>query len=242
MPEKRKLLIMGDSISLGVAELRINEIVGYVQPAYTDILRKDLLDVEIVIDADIHRTTSATLGVVDGLLSSHRPNAVLLMLGGNDADVEWRRFVISDGRIARSRVKLETYAANLEALARRVRNAGGLPVLTDMPNHNLATRGPYLSMLSGKDVTGMIAAGGGQETSDAGLQLYRNAAARVAQDLNCPFVAYGENLRHYPLEKMSGVDGVHPSAMAHQLIAQQLLPVLQAAIRPDPKRLQGTRA
>lgn len=232
MPEHCKLLIVGDSISLGVAELRISEIVGYISPVYTDILRSEMKDVNIHVDADIHRTTGNALGILDSLLKTHQPDVALIMLGGNDADVEWRRFVISSGRIVRNRVPVETYAENLQAIARKTHAAGVWPVLTDMPNHYLAVRGPYLSNLSGKDVTAMIAATGGQERSDAGLQLYRDAAAQVAGRVGCSFVDYGQTLHEQPLAAMSGTDGVHPSALAHQIIAARLTPVLRELLAP----------
>lgn len=232
MPESRKLLIVGDSISLGVAELRVSEIVGYVSPVYTDILRSEMPNVDIHVDADIHRTTGNALAIVDSLLEHHRPEVALIMLGGNDVDVEWRRFVISSGRIVRNRVPVETYAENLEAIARKTHAAGVWPVLTDMPNHFLAVRGPYLSALSGKDVAAMIAATGGQEHSDAGLQVYREAAAQVAGRVGCSFVDYGQTLHEQPLAAMSGTDGVHPSARAHQIIAARLVPVLRELLAP----------
>ncbi len=227
MSKCTELLIIGDSISLGVAELRINDIVGSVHPSYTELIADGLPGVRIHVDADIHRTTVNALPILEQLLLTHKPDAVLIMLGGNDADVEWRRFVISGGRIGRSRVKVETYEHNLETLAGKVKAAGAIPVLTDMPNHYLAVRGPYLSHLSGKDVTAMIAANGGQERSDVGLQHFRLAAARVAERMACPLVDYGQALHMQPPEQMCGPDGVHPSRQAHEIIARQLEPVLR---------------
>src|SRR5205814_10221188 len=119
-----KLLILGDSISLGVAEVRGNDIVARVEHCYVDLLMHALPKVQIIIDADVHRTTSAAREAVDGLLAAHKPQAVLVMLGGNDADMDWRRFVLSDGKTARSRVPVETYEKNLRLIASKTLAAG----------------------------------------------------------------------------------------------------------------------
>ena len=216
--DKHRLLIVGDSISLGVAELRGNEIAGYVNTTYVNILRSRLANMVLQVEADIHRTTTATLKFLPEALRQHTPDCVLLMLGGNDADVEWKRFIISDGRVLRNRIPLADYTRNLQQLAELIRNAGAKPILTDMPNHCLAKRGPYLSALANKDVAAMIAAHGGQPTSDAGLDRYRQAAEEVAARTGSAFIAYGRELNHHPLEAMSGPDGVHPSAEAHAII------------------------
>ncbi len=228
---KHRLLIVGDSISLGVEELRISEIVATVQTCYVDLLRERLPATEIIVDADIHRTTTAALSVIDALLAQHQPCLVLLMLGGNDADVEWRRFIISEGRIVRNRLTVAQCGANLQLLASKVIAAGAFPILTDMPNHDLARRGPYLSQLSGKDVSALIAGNGGQQRSDIGLLAYHDAAAEAAKTTHSAFVAYGAALHRFPAAEVIGTDGVHPNFKGHQIIAHELLPNLEVALQ-----------
>ncbi len=227
-----RLLILGDSITLGVAQLGGERITAHVEMSYVDILRRELPQLVIHIDADIHRTTADALPRLEPLLERYHPNLVLVMLGGNDADLYWKRFVISAGRIMRHRVAVEQFTVNLQQIVARVRAAGATPILTDMPNHCLALRGPYLSQLSGKDVTAMIAAHGGQATSDASLARYQQAAAAVARAAACPFVAYGQALARYPLENVATADGAHPNAFAHGVIAAEFKPLLAALSRP----------
>jgi lysophospholipase L1-like esterase len=230
-----KLLILGDSISLGVAEIRgINEIAARLDASYVDLLTPALAGTTIVIDADVHRTTGAVRDSVDGILATHSPDVVLIMLGGNDADMDWRRFVLSDGRIARSRVPVETYEKNLRLIAAKITATGAMPVLTDMPNHHFELRGPYVSKIAGKDISAMLERGGGQAASDKELVKYRDAVARVARDLNIPLARYGEVLDAQPPKEVIGIDGVHPSAAAHRLIAESLLPILIPLCAPAP--------
>ena len=226
-----KLLILGDSISLGVAEVRGNDIVARVEHCYVDLLMHALPKVQIIIDADVHRTTSGVREMVDGLLAAHSPQVVLVMLGGNDADLDWRRFVLSDGQIVRSRVSVETYEKNLRQIVSKILAAGATPVLTDMPNHHFELRGPYVSKIAERDIMAMLDRNGGQAASDKELCKYRQAAGQVTADLDVPLARYGEILDAQSPREMVGVDGVHPSAAAHLLIAEALTPVLTRACR-----------
>lgn len=235
-----ELLILGDSISLGISELRGNTVAQRVSPSYVDRLRQWLPTFTIAVDAEMHRTTAQALARLPDLLATHRPDAVLVMLGGNDADLEWKRFVVSDGRVARARVPVEQYMANLRAIAGAVANAGAVTVLTDMPNHDLPRRGVYTSALCGKDITSLLEKGGGQAATDASLQLYRQAVRQVAQETGCLFVNYGEQLGRHDRHAMCGPDGGHPSAAAHEYIAEALLPALETICERIPTPVGST--
>ncbi len=239
---QRTLLIVGDSISLGIAEIRGTDVTGRVERSYLDILRTQLSDVTFIVDADIHRTTADAVELMDPLLQEHHPDAVLVMLGGNDVDLLWKRFVISNGKIVQNRIRVDRYSAHLTKIAQKIIAAGAWPILTDMPNHALDIRGRYLSQLSGKDVSAMIQALGGQPVSDQGLEVYRVAAAKVAAELECPFVQYGTSLSRVPLESVSGPDGVHPNDYAHGLIADELVAVIQAVLEKSRSAQIGIKA
>ncbi len=231
----QKLLILGDSISLGVAEVRGNDIVERVQTPYVEHLRAALPGIEIVVDADTHRTTTAACKVIDTLLATHRPRAVLIMLGGNDGDIDWRRFVLSNGSVIRSRNSVETYEQNLRQLAMKILAAGSTPVLTDMPNHHFELRGPYISRIAERDVTSMLERGGGQAASDTERAKYRHAVEKIASDLSLAIVHYGEALEQHPARTMVGIDGAHPSNAGHRVIADTLMPELVRICRANPQ-------
>jgi lysophospholipase L1-like esterase len=237
---KRRLLILGDSISLGVSEVRGSEVVQTVSPSYVDLLRDQLHAWNIHVDADLHRTTSAAPERIDNWLASALPpDACLIMLGGNDADLDWKRFVLSEGRIIRNRVAVARYRENLRSIVHTLLDAGVIPVLTDMPNHHFEIRGPYVSRLAGKDVVDMLRRNGGQEESNRHWALYRAAVASVAADTGAALVRYGEALAALPPEKVLSHDGAHPGTAGHRVIAQCLLPVLSQLARPMPSRLRA---
>lgn len=234
------LLIIGDSITLGVADLRGAEVISHVDRTYVDIIRERFDQLNIEVDADLHRSTIGALRCLRPLLETHRPKFTLLMVGGNDADPDWKRFVVSNGRVARSRIELSRYIDNLRAMAEMVRSVGGIPILTDMPNQNLTRRSRVLSELAGRDLRPLIESAGGEKLCDELLEKYREAAAALASQLGVPFAPYGHRLARHPLDEVVGPDGVHPSALAHTLIAEQIISVLEPLLAGNRSLASGS--
>ncbi len=230
MGRRSTLLIVGDSMSLGAAEILGKDIVGFVTPSYVELLREGLAAVaNIVVDAEVHRTTLQALEELPGLLDAHRPDVILLAVGSNDVDVNWKRFIITDGRVGQNTVRMDRYLENVRSIVDFARARGTRVVLMDMHNHNLAVRGPYLSRLAGRDVNAMIERGGGQAASDRGLDEYRAALEALAVETSADLVRYGVMLCGRPPQEVLGEDGVHVNAEGHRLIALELLPVLRRA-------------
>jgi lysophospholipase L1-like esterase len=227
-----KLLILGDSISLGVSELRTDGPAGRVETSYVDLLIRTMPHVQIILDAEIARNTAAGCKIVDELLAAHNPDAVLLMLGGNDGDMDWRRFILTGGKIMRSRTPVETFEKNLRLLASKALARGAEPILTDFPSHRLGPRGIYISSMINKNVSAMIEASDLQSISDEAVIKYRSAAARIAHDLSIPMVAYGKVLDQFPARMITSIDGVHPSSIAHRFIAREFMRVLSHMLQP----------
>ena len=239
---KPELLIIGDSITLGVADMRGADVISYVEPTYVDILRDRFPHLIVKVDADLHRSTIGGLRSLRPLLEAHRPQFTLLMLGGNDADPDWKRFVVSNGRVARSRIEISRYVENLRSMAEMVRSTGGIPILTDMPNQYLARRTKVLSELAGRDLAPLIEAGGGEKFCNEVLEKYREAAAALAAQLGVPFAPYGHRLARHPLDQVVGPDGVHPSRLAHTIIAEQIIAVLEPTLAGSLPAVSGSPA
>jgi lysophospholipase L1-like esterase len=224
-----ELLIIGDSIALGASEIRGADVVEFVNPSCVDLLKSALPDLNIRVDAQVSRNSATMKQEIDKILARHSPLkniAVLLLIGGSDADMDWKRFVLSDGAIARSRVPVERYEANMRLICAKLLEAGAIPILTDMPNHNFALRGPYVSKQAGKDICALIERGGGHAESDKHLVQYRAAAARIAADLNVELITYGPQLDAYPAAEVTALDGVHPNTAGHRVIASALIAAL----------------
>lgn len=222
----QSLLVIGDSIALGAAEVRGSQVLEYVQPTCIDLLKAAMPSLEVTVDGEVSRTSASVRVEIDKLIERHQPKRALLMVGGSDADLDWRRFVVTNGEVARSRVPVEKYESNLRLICDKLIAAGATPILMDMPNHHFVLRGPYVSKLAGKDIMPMLERGGGQAESDRHLVLYRAAVSRVANDLGLQLVKFGKALEAYPAEAMLTHDGTHPSAAAHRVIAATIIAVL----------------
>ena len=222
------LLIIGDSITLGATEVSGDKILSNTDNTYVRMLGELAPRLRVTVDAAIHRTTADVLPLLDGLVAQHNPDAVLLMVGGNDADLNWRRFVITNGRVVNSVVSLQRYTQNLRQIVTSLVSAGILPLLTDMPNHDLGMRGRYISQLCGKDIMPMLHRCGGHAESDRRLAQYCHAAAQISHELRSPIVRFGEALAGVALEEALGPEGAHPNARADDIIALTLFPVLRA--------------
>jgi lysophospholipase L1-like esterase len=221
------LLIIGDSITLGAAEVRGTQVLHYVEPTCIDLLRAGLPMLDIRVDAQVSRNSVSVRQEIESLIAAHQPlDRVLLMIGGSDADMDWKRFVLSEGRIARSRVPVDRYEKNIRQICERLIAIGATPILTDMPNHDFKLKGPYVSQLSGKDVVAMIDAGGGQAESDKHLVEYRASIVAIAADLGVQLIPFGAALDSYPSGAMLSPDGTHPNAAGHCVIAQCMMAVL----------------
>lgn len=245
------LLIIGDSITLGATEVRGDEIVSRVRLTYIDLLCEKIPGLRVTANADMHRTTTDVLTILQDVLAQVNPDVVLVMAGGNDADLNWRRFVVTDGRAACNAVPVARYAQNLRQIVATSLARGITPVLTDMPSQSIAQRGQYISGLCGKDVTAMLERCGGQVESDRRLGEYREAAAQVAAEMRTDFAPYGPALARHRLLDVLGVDGVHPNELAHRVIAEALAPTVASLVRRkhharpnrgSPDVLAGVRA
>ncbi|MFI5378371.1 MAG: SGNH/GDSL hydrolase family protein [Tepidisphaerales bacterium] len=230
--EKRKrVLIVGDSITLGVAEANGQTVTQYLEPTYVQHLREITPDLRIDVDAAPFRTTTAACKVIEPLLLSYHPGAVLVMLGGNDADIDWRRFILSGGRVVRNNVPVERFAESLRTIVRTVSASGATPVLVDVPNHDLHLRGQWMSRLAGQDVSSLIEQGGGQAESDRRLAEYNRAVRELALESEAPVASWARAVQALPPSQRYGPDFTHPGPDAHRVIAETIAPVLTRIAR-----------
>jgi lysophospholipase L1-like esterase len=225
------VLIVGDSISLGATDVRGNEVLQRVERPYVDVLRQQFPSVEFAVDAEVHRTTIVARQRIATLLAEQQPDVVLLMIGGNDATFDWKRFVVTDGKIARSKVPVERFQENLIDLVRHVRDAGAVPVICDLPVMSIAVRGEYISQLAGKDLAPLLERGGGQAEVDRHHAIYMNAVGAIADHHDVLVARFSEEMYQLGPSHIVSTDGVHPNAKGHEMIAAGVAPVLARALQ-----------
>jgi lysophospholipase L1-like esterase len=224
-----RLLIIGDSLAMGAAEVSGNDVTQFISPAYPDLLRSLLPQLEIILTCGVRHDTETTRKQLSPLLETHRPAVVLIAVGGSDCDLDWRKAILSNGKRSRSRVKLEDYEKNLRAIVAAAKAAGTKPILIEGTSSCLEMRGIYLGRLSGLDVSSMIAAGGGQEANDVRVESYRQIVRRVGAELEVEVVPAPAGLLSEDPHAIFTEDGVHLGLLAHRLLAASYADAIRRA-------------
>jgi lysophospholipase L1-like esterase len=217
-----RLLIVGDSISLGITEVLRAEVLSQLPEAYPDLLSSLLPAWEVTVDAAVNRTTTQAIPLLPDLLSAHRPDVVLLMLGGNDGDLDWRRFIMTKGGQARSMTSLDRFEANLEQLISLCDAAGAAAILADLPNCDIQRRATWISSKVGQDVNAMVESAGGQAETDRRIHTYIQTIESVAARSAVEVVRWGAPIANLPPERAFGPDFMHPAADSQRIIAHEV--------------------
>lgn len=228
---KPRLLILGDSITLGATEVFREHIYSTAPRSYVHDLVSTLDSWDIQTDAALHRTTTTSARLLPGILEAHRPDILLLMVGGSDADIDWKRFVVSKGARVKANVPVHTYSANLMHIINECRANGVTPVLTDVPNCDLAGRTAWLAGKIGPVIEAAVEAnGGGQAEVDRRCAEHNSAVEDIAASTGVPLARWAAAVAHLPLAERLGPDFVHPGAAAHPIIAATLARTLRASL------------
>lgn len=232
VPAVQRLLVVGDSVVLGATEVVGSQIVSKAAVGFVDRLRTLLPDWAVNFDGGVHRTTVGALAALPALLAAQRPDIVFFMVGGSDADIDWRRFILKNGASVRSNVPIEKFSTNLNRICDLCGAAGAVPVLMDMPSCDLQARTRWLEAQSGKSLANMIAGAGGQAECDRRTLLYVKAVETISAARQLPVAQWAREAQSLPVERRFGADGFHPGEDAHVIIAAAVArAVRQAADR-----------
>jgi len=156
----------------------------------------------------------------------HRPRLLVLQFGINDSAVDvWKQ-----PPATAARVPLPEYLDNLRAMVRTAREQQ-IHVILMTPNPLRWT--PKLKALYGKPPYDPTTEDGFESAT---LLPYVAALRQLATELKLPLVdvhaAYPAfAAQHQTTMDTLLLDGMHPNDLGHQLVAEQLLPVIQDALR-----------
>lgn len=198
-----RIVALGDSITKGVRTgVAAEEIFSFLVERR---LQERFPVIRVMNEGIGGERTDQALARLDSLLAEHRPTAMLVMYGTNDAYVDSGR---TEPRLSR-----ETFAANLEAIVNTLRAAGVRPILMTEPAWGQAA-----------------APDGSGEHPDIRLGNYMAASRAVAERLGVPLVdhhaawraaaAGGQDLGAWT------TDQCHPNAAGHRVMADAILEAL----------------
>ena len=233
----RSLLIVGDSIALGATDVFGTEIRQTATPTFAELLRQRLEGWTIDVDASVHRTSTQTVACLPQLMAAHRPDLVLLVVGGSDVDLDWKRFIVSRGKRVQNITKLDKFEQSLRRLIGIANEWGAYGILSDLPSHDLAKRGKWLSEQTGQDVLPWIEAAGGQAESDRHHDRYSRVIEHVAHDTRADVARWAAAIAAMPAQDRFGPDATHPSTAAHRVIADTVAERVSASAPRRPARI-----
>lgn len=228
----RRILLVGDSVLAGALVVDGPRIVKEVGTCVVDILRSKLPGFEFHVDAIPLRRVSDLLPALPALLDRVRPEVLVLALGGNDADIDWRRFIVSGGERVRSNTPLDRYIGTLGSLFEIAASQGVRTVLVEVIGSQMRPRAGHLSQIASMDLGPIIERSGGQPRVDGIVRTYREQAAKVALAHGVVVAPVGSLMDTHG-ERAVGPDGTHLNDHGHQVMADVLasclIPLLAAA-------------
>lgn len=236
-PSNERLLIIGDSIALGITCISSDEKQTVTtHRRFVDQLREKLPGWEIEVDAAPGRTSVQATLLLPALIRQHQPHAVMIFLGGSDADINWKRFILTGGKSIRHNTRLDRFESNLRQLVREVQQAGACAILSDLPTQNLAERGRQLSASTGHDVTQMLQSANGEDENTQRHRLYAQPIEKVAVDTGSVVLRWTDSIAALPMEQRFGADAIHPGDAAYDIIADSLANLLRSLPKCDRSR------
>jgi len=207
--EPLRIVTLGDSITKGVRPgVKAEETFAARLEAG---LRAGGAGVSVVnVGIGGERTDMALKRLAKDVLAQ-KPAVVTIMYGTNDSYVD-------QGKSA-SRITVEEYRANLAKLVDELRAAGIAPVLMTEPRWGKTAR-----------------LNGAGEHSNVRLEQYVAACRAVAKEKQVPLV---DHFQHWTDAEEKGADigkwttdQCHPNAEGHRVLAELMLPVVRAALKP----------
>jgi lysophospholipase L1-like esterase len=229
--EASRVLVLGDSISAGATVIDGVRILHRVACSFVGHVVRQAPHLNVMVDAVPWRRTPELVDAAAALLAAHDPDVVIIATGANDADIEWKRYVVSHGRVVRSRTRLTDFTAALGSLAGACAKHGASMIATEVISPALRLRAPHLSAAAGRDLWPLMQQSGGQAACDRIVEDYRAAAKREAERSGFTVARTGAALEAAPHEEVYAADGVHPNDEGHRILGAALAPVILQSVR-----------
>jgi sialidase-1 len=157
---------------------------------------------------------------------AYKPRVVVIQFGINDSAVDvWKTPPVTEPRVV-----LESYLSNIRAMVKQCGEAGSKVILM--------TTNPLRWSSKTRELYGKAPYDPSSETGFESAQLvhYNEALRALAKEMSVPLVdvhaAYAEfaKKRGTTIEAMLP-DGMHPSDLGHELVAELLLPVVRKSLQ-----------
>ncbi len=168
--------------------------------------------------------------ILDDHLKDIRPSdIVLLEYGGNDSNYRWKEIASDPDRAHQPLTPIKEYAEAYRRMISKIEQAGAVPVVLSLPPIDSERSFWFftkdMSIPEQKNIYRWL--NGSLSNIDHGHQLYNLESLKVAHSMLIPWIDLTSlflsqrNYKDYLCE-----DGLHPNSKGHELIAKEVMRVL----------------
>ena len=218
----KSYLVSGDSISKGV-------ILNDDQGKYVVLKDNYISLLETKLSGIIHNTAQFGNTIIRGIrklkkdVLNYHPDIVVMEFGGNDCDFNWDEVAQNPQADHQPKTDFITFENKLREAVNYLKNNNIVPVLFTLPPLN-ADR--YLKWISNSDSlaeASILKFLGSVTTIYWWQEKYSSAVLKIATETNTRWIDIrGAFLRYPDFSKLLCLDGIHPNALGHQIIANKI--------------------
>ncbi len=224
--KKTRIAALGDSLTKGVV-LTDSRKYSVLENSYMNILSE-----ELGLFVENFGKFGCTVGFGNSVIDRHREDIAasdftFIEYGGNDCDFDWMKIAESPEGQHSPKTLLESFIEQIFLLIERVRQLGSRPVLVSLPPILSDRYFNFFSNMMSESQKGNVLEwlGGDVNIISRWHEAYNRALFDVARrsqvdiiDITSPFDTFRGDLG-----SLYCLDGIHPNAAGHQLIAQTII-------------------
>ncbi len=221
-----RIAALGDSITKGVV-LNDQNRYSAAEQSFLDILSREL-DLRV----DNYGKFGCTVSYGNSVLEKHgadiaESDYTFIEYGGNDCDFDWLKIAQEPHGDHKAKTPLEEFTEELSSLVAKIKDLGSIPVLITLPPILSDTYFSFFTRSMSEEQKGNVKEWLG---GDVGIiarwhESYNRALFQVANqtrtkiiDITTPFDTFRGDLA-----SLFCIDGIHPNARGHQLIAHTII-------------------
>lgn len=222
-----KIVCLGDSITKGKV-WKENERRPYITQNSYPLLLNRMLGVDVLNDGICDITSGQVLQHIRSDISLDSGSVVIIEIGGNDCNPNWREIKKDPDGEHDAIVPLSGFKENLTRIIDIIKGYDSLPVLSTLPPLDGDKYYNLLKRVFGEEIKRWIDRNGGiyrwqERYSDLVKDTARNYGIELI-DIRKAFLDTGDYRRYI------GLDGIHPNEEGYSLIAKTCCSALKCII------------
>lgn len=228
----KRVVCFGDSITKGESWFENWPKSKDVENCYPNLLARQFPNLEFV-NKGIHKNTSRqALERFDKDALTLKPDFLIILLGSNDANINWMRFAIDNFKNPVPLVSLDEFRDNLLTLLDKSRQNAIFPILATLPPIALDVMFTRLLRLYGDKLKRHAEAVNGMEKMLQWHSSYSRVVEEVSKEKDIFLVDIRKDFLNQPNWKgLLSIDGIHPLPSGYKVIADSFYRVLKNILK-----------